>query len=89
MSGVVIRGRTPRGVRAIEQIMAADDGREDWKTFFTEKIKRKGPYLSVVVEHKTRLARSMVSSEYLAVIAKKQMSETGAVDGLDYEVKTL
>ena len=89
MSGVVIRGKTPRGVRAIEQIMAADDGREDWKSFFTETIKRKGPFMSVVVEHKTRLARSMVSSEYLQVIARKQMSETGAVEGVDFEVKTL
>jgi len=88
MSGIRIVAKTTTGQRVIEQVIAADNGRNDWQMFFTERIETTSPY-RIVIEHKNRAARAMVSAKYLEAIAKKQLDALGAMNGLDYEVELL
>lgn len=85
MTGIRIVAKSEVGNSIIRKIMGADDGRTEWRSFFRERVENDDPY-RIVVEHKNRLARSVVKTGHLKEIVRKQLEGLGAVFGVDFEV---
>lgn len=88
MSGIRIVAKSEVGQSVMNRIMSADTNRSDWQTSFKERVENDNPY-RIVIEHKNRLARSVVKTEYLKEIIVRQLNELGAILGVDYEVTEL
>ena len=88
MTGIRIIAKTEVGQSIIASIFNADNGRNDWVPFFNERVEHDNPY-RIVIEHKNRLARSLMKTGHLVALVRKQLDGLGGVFGIDYDVVPL
>lgn len=87
VTGIKIEALSIVGQSVMETI-ARDGGVGSWRLFFQERVLSAVPYI-VVVEHRDRVARSMVPAVDLAEIVRKQLVGLKAVEGVDFSVVIL
>ena len=85
MKGIEVKALSEVGQAAIENIMTADNGRNDWKLYFKETIIADRPY-RIRVEFKHRAYTGVFTVKQLVEVVNKQLTIVGAVEGVDYEV---
>lgn len=88
MTGIRVVAISDVGQSVVKRIVGLDHGRTDWRPFFRERVECDAPY-RILIEHKNRIARSMVSSVALVEIVRKQLEGLGAVFGVDFEVSVV
>lgn len=88
MSGVIITALSDIGQAAIENIMLADNGRNDWKIFLKETVLSDRPY-SIKIEFKHAAYKGVFTVKHMVEVIQKQMTSLKAEESIDYEVKEL